>query len=567
MGKVKEGRNLNNDPNNKTGDIDSILDILKNSKVGNSAANDSAPTRIDNDAVKQVHPKQQSMFDEEDIKSVRQTPQSSKPAPTAQHNDSASQTKPLPKTTPQQATSLSSHRAQTPGHTVRTSALQGSVSLSDFDAPEKAKPKYEEKEKSKFYIPGYVKVIVYLAIIFSVSIVIAVSAIKVGNDMFAFVKPDKEITFTLSENATLDDVADTLYESGLIKYPSVYKFYSRFRMDGKDYYTGAFVAGEHTYSTTTSYDKFIEELAVSKNKKEIVRVTIPEGFTILEILDLLEEKRVINEISRMKLEENINCSYYNYRFLSDKPENEETEMSFDKYQHMAAGHALLELLDNKNVISLASKDEGKKAINSLAESYASPREKINPDKIYNLEGYMFPDTYDFYVGEDLDSVVGKFLSNFNKKFDESYYERCNELGYTVDEIITIASMIEAEGKTAEDFYNISSVFHNRLRNPGVYPFLNSDATTLYSFQGEKKKLDAGDNKTRNHPYNTYICKGLPPGPICNPGDEAIHAALYPESTRYKYFYTASSNGITYFSETENQHNNYIQRDRLGVLGK
>ena len=560
---------MNDNPNNSnTGDIDNILDILQKKKES-AGTNDSAPTRIDQQAVKPVHPNQQSLFGDEEGKKLSAKPDVSSqkpasPSPMQQHPQSAS-LRPAASNQAKKPAEVQKPRLQS--HSVSKPSPAASINLSDFDSLGKSRMKTTEKEKSKFFLPGYVKVIIYLAAVFSVSIFLAVTAIKVGNDVFAFVKPDKQVTFIIPQNATLDDVADTLYENGLIKYPSVYKLYAKFRMDGKEYYTGAFVAGEHTYSTTTSYDKFIEELAVNKYKKEVVRVTIPEGFTVLEILDILEENRVINEISREKLIENLNCSYYNYRFLADKPEDLSEEQSFDKYQHMAQGYALLELFDDKNIITTGKKDNLKKSVSDLAESYSTPREKINPDKIYNLEGYLFPDTYDFYVGEDLDSLVGKFLSNFNKKFDESYYERCAELGLTVDEVITLASMIEAEGRTAEDFYNISSVFHNRLNQSGTFPFLNSDATTLYSFQGEKKRLDAGDNQTRNHPYNTYLYKGLPPGPICNPGDEAIHAALYPEKTNYKYFYTATSNGITYFSESESQHNNYIQRDRLGVLGE
>lgn len=561
-----------NSNNNSTGDIDNILDILQKKKA-EAGTNDSAPTRTDHQIVKPVHPNQQSMFGDEDNKKLSAKPgenvkTEASPKPEQVQRPSSNASKPS-STIPAASKPSQPQRPKLQSHSVQRQAPVGTVNLSDFDSIGRNHSRTCEKEKSKFFLPGYVKVILYLAAVFTVSIFLAVTAIKVGNDVFAFVKPDKEVTFIIPQNATLDDVADALYDNGLIKYPSVYKIYAKFRMDGKEYYTGAFVAGEHTYSTTTSYDKFIEELAVNKNKKEVVRVTIPEGFTVLEILDLLEKNRVINEISRKKLEENLNCSYYNYQFLPDKPVADESEetTSFDKYQHIAEGYALLELFDDKNIISIGKKENLKKSISDLAESYSTPREKINPDKFYNLEGYLFPDTYDFYVGEDLDSLVGKFLSNFNRKFEESYYERCKELGMTIDEVITLASMIEAEGRTAEDFYNISSVFHNRLKQSGTYPFLNSDATTLYSFQGEKKKLDAGDNQTRNHPYNTYLNKGLPPGPICNPGDEAIHAALYPENTRYKYFYTASGNGLTYFSETESQHNNYIQRDMLGLLGE
>ena len=218
-------------------------------------------------------------------------------------------------------------------------------------------------------------------------------------------------------------------------------------------------------------------------------------------------------------------------------------------------HEIIDLFVEKRVISKDKVDAFKDKLNTAAYDYPfltdfnkmkNENGKIESDRFYLLEGYLFPDTYDFYVGENLDSVISKLLNNFDRKFEDAYYVRCDELGMTIDEIVTLASMIEAEGNNAEDFYKISSVFHNRLNNPAAYPFLDSDATTLYSFQGEKKKLDAGDNKSRVHPYNTYLNKGLPPGAICNPGNEAIHAALYPEKTNYYFFFT-DKNGKTTFS--------------------
>ncbi len=384
------------------------------------------------------------------------------------------------------------------------------VSLSDFDMISKTNPKTSTAKKEKLKFPRYAKVLIYLICLLLVSIILSVTAINVGNDVFAFVKQDKEITINLESGDTLSDVADELKEKGVIKYPFIYKLYSHLRMDGREYYTGDWLSGEHVLNSNLSYDKLISKLAESSYSSEIVRVTIPEGYALHEIIDLFIEKRIVSEKNKEKLIAALNSLEYEFDFIPEFSEN-----------------------------------EGK-------------------DRIYMLEGYIFPDTYDFYVNENIDSIINKFLTNFNKKFEEAYYDRAKALGLTVDEVITIASMIQAEGNNDEDYYKISSVFHNRLKSSS-FPFLNSDATTLYSFQGEKKQLEAGDNKTKVHPYNTYLNRGLPPGPICNPGSEAIHAALYPESTSYYYFYTASSNGVTYFSTNEAQHNRYIQQDINGTL--
>lgn len=449
---------MNNNPNN-TGNIDDILDILKKKK--SEEPKNDAPTRMDTQAAQKQTPNHVSeVFGASEKKSVQQ---------------------------------------EKPRTSVYERGADSGISLDDFDELVARKTQPVKKEnKKKRHMPGALKVLIYLICVISVSILISVTIIKVGNDVFAFVKEDKEITINIKENAKITDVAKELEEKGLIKYPGIYSIYSKFRMDKKSYYTGNFISGEHVLNSNLGYDKLIAKLAELTYSNEIVRVTIPEGKTVHEIIDLFVEKRVISKDKVDAFKDKLNTAAYDYPFLTD----------FNK-------------MKNENG-------------------------KIESDRFYLLEGYLFPDTYDFYVGENLDSIITKLLNNFGRKFEEAYYDRCKELGLTIDEIVTIASMIEAEGDTPENFYKISSVFHNRLNNATAYPFLDSDATTLYSFQGEKKKLDAGDNKSRVHPYNTYLNKGLPPGAICNPGNEAIHAALYPEKTNYYFFFT-DKNGKTTFS--------------------
>ena len=123
--------------------------------------------------------------------------------------------------------------------------------------------------------------------------------------------------------------------------------------------------------------------------------------------------------------------------------------------------------------------------------------------------------------------------------------------------MTLASMIEKEGNNPSDYYYISSVFHNRLKS-SEYPFLNSDATIQYALSERTGLYDIDTNL--DHPYNTYKNRGLPPGAICNPGIQAIDAALYPESTNYYYFYT-KKNGETVFSRTYEQHQQIVNADK------
>ncbi|MGN1120892.1 MAG: endolytic transglycosylase MltG [Eubacteriales bacterium] len=281
-------------------------------------------------------------------------------------------------------------------------------------------------------------------------------------------------------------------------------------MSRRSYLTGEYLSGELTVNPMMSYDTLINTLAdYERSQSGTVRITIPEGLTVNETIDLLVQNGVGRKEDYL---EALQSFEYEYRFCEGLTPEALSEYRFDT------------------------------------------------DYSYRLEGYLFPDTYDFYLNENPVSVLDKFLVNFDKKFEEEFYERCDDLGMTVDEIITLASMIEKEGNNPEDYYLISSVFHNRLNNSANYPYLNSDATLQYALQ-ERSDLYNLDT-TLDHPYNTYKYKGLPPGPISNPGTEAIYAALYPVDTSYYFFYT-KKNGETVYSRTFEEHQRYINADKAG----
>ncbi len=188
-----------------------------------------------------------------------------------------------------------------------------------------------------------------------------------------------------------------------------------------------------------------------------------------------------------------------------------------------------------------------------------------PLRFYGMEGYLFPDTYQFYVSndvasmdrEDYEILVMKFYSNFESKYTDEYSERAKELGMTMDQVITLASMIQKEALNVDDMYNVSSVFHNRLENPYNIPTLGSDPTRDYAIKVVQANSDHND-ENMVLAYNTYETPGLPPGPICNPGLDAIKAALYPNDTNYYYFCAGidpetGENAVRY-AETLEQHN-------------
>ena len=179
------------------------------------------------------------------------------------------------------------------------------------------------------------------------------------------------------------------------------------------------------------------------------------------------------------------------------------------------------------------------------------------DRYYRLEGYLFPDSYEFYNSSSEVTVINKLLARFDEVFVQDYRDKAEEMGMTVDEIITIASLIEKEAGTAADYRYVSSVFHNRLNNPSRFPKLESDATTVYAIQVENggvrpEEVSADEIRNYDSPYNSYMNSGLIPGAIANPSASAIRYALYPTESNY-YFFVAGPGGKTYFASTQAEH--------------
>ena len=193
---------------------------------------------------------------------------------------------------------------------------------------------------------------------------------------------------------------------------------------------------------------------------------------------------------------------------------------------------------------------------------ARPYEKEHPNfekqvkssskKFYKMEGYFFPDTYQFYLEEDPKNVAKKVCKNFEYKVTPDMYGRMEDLGMTLDETITLASIVQAEASSSIDMKLVSSVFHNRLNNPDQFPLLQSDPTTNYVEEVIKPNLEIY-SQSMCDAYDTYKGGGLPPGAICNPGIEAIQAVLYPRETDYYYFCSDLDTGEFFFATTLDEH--------------
>lgn len=184
----------------------------------------------------------------------------------------------------------------------------------------------------------------------------------------------------------------------------------------------------------------------------------------------------------------------------------------------------------------------------------------NENRCFRLEGYLFPDTYEFYKNSSPENAIAVFLRNTENKITEEIRQQAADQGLTVYELLTIASLIEKEGANPDEMPKIASVIYNRLEE-GMK--LELDATITYIEKHVKPFID-GDQDRYNEYYNTYKCSALPAGPIANPGMNAINAALNPADTNYYYFLTeqTDSGPVYYYAETFDEHQ--ANREKTGV---
>lgn len=178
-----------------------------------------------------------------------------------------------------------------------------------------------------------------------------------------------------------------------------------------------------------------------------------------------------------------------------------------------------------------------------------------------LEGFLYPDTYDFYVNDDAENVLKKMLNNFDRKMDDELQAKVEASGYSIREVMTIASIIEEEAANDDERADISSVIHNRLATDNYLRYLQMDSTVFYACQLAGEGFDL----TFDSPYNTYVYPGLPAGPIDNPGMQSILAALEPSQTDY-YYFAAGVDGVSHFFSDFDSHQAFITSDQFAGHG-
>jgi len=290
-----------------------------------------------------------------------------------------------------------------------------------------------------------------------------------------------EVSFTIPSGATTKDIAEILYDKGLIGSKLIFRIKSK-----TGDFDGTYMQGDYTVEMGTDYEEIMTILQTGKVFQESIKITIPEGYTALQIAQEAEKVGICTADEFIK---EMNEGVFDYDFIRNLPDRE-----------------------------------------------------------YKLEGYLFPDTYLIDKNGGANELIDKMLYRFNEIYTEYVKAEADKSDYSMDQLITIASIIESEIKFTEERTIASGVIYNRL-DMGMK--LQMDATVQYA-QGLRKEIVTYDDLSIDSPYNTYKIDGLPLGPISNPGKASLIAAVTPDDNDYLYyvlkdrtsgehFYTASYN--------------------------
>lgn len=382
----------------------------------------------------------------------------------------------------------------------------------DGSVPRKVRPK-RKNGYGLFAIPHLLSTGIWAALILLIGISLGRLLWLGASDILAFGRQDRSVTITITTADTLDTITNKLHNAGLIKYPNLFKMYAKLaKVEEK----GKISPGTFELNTLYDYHALVGGMSATSSYRETTEIMIPEGYTCAQIFALLEEYGICT-VAELE----------SYAMTSE----------FSSYWF------------------LDGVERGTK---------------------YCLEGFLYPDTYEFYTNDTPQRIFHKFLSRFDEMFDDEMVAQIDELNerlaavyrsrgfgqdyidehtLTIREVVVIASMIEKETAHTGEIRTISSVIYNRLTNPGNYPYLNIDATLVYALGG-KTNLTAEDKKF-DSPYNTYLYKGLPPGPISNPGMFSLKAALDPLETGYYFYALDPSIHEHKFFKTYEEHKKFL----------
>jgi len=361
------------------------------------------------------------------------------------------------------------------------------------------------KKKSGRKSGGTFKSLAWILCIVVLSVGIAFGVIYAGADYLGIgFGRGVDCQMNIEMGSSTKAISNELKECGAVKIPLLFRLYSR--LNG---YDSQYKYGLYTFNNELGYGEIATMLITEGAKAESIRVTIPEGTGINDYTKNVNGEKVTVKGITTILEEAGVCTREDFLAALKT-------VSFDT-----------ELLKNAQI----------------EKTY------------YKLEGYLFPETYEFFAydsAECAELVVKKMIAETESRITDAMYKRAREMGYTINEIITMASIIQMEsGQTVKAMPDVAAVFSNRMRSED-FATLGSSPTCYY---GNSFKSDDGR-------YDTYKAKGLPPGPLCSPGIDAIKAALYPSDNDYYYFVT-DKNSKFYFHKTMAEQNKTIAKLQQG----
>ena len=307
------------------------------------------------------------------------------------------------------------------------------------------------------------------------------------------------VSFSVKSGSSLSAVSKNLEAAGLIHNHTVFKYMADFMGMGQK-----IQSGDYELTRAMSATEILNQLISGDGKPLTMKITIIPGWTVEDVANYLVEIKVLSSADEF--------------------------LSLCKSGEAYNGYYFIEEVMKTGTVS---------------------------QRKYALEGYLSPNTYEIYTSSSADTLIKRLLTQTEAAYLSGYDERAQELGLTMDQVFTLASMIEKEAKTS-DFAKVSAVFHNRLK-AGMT--LGSDVTVKYASGSQKMSLNDSDLAV-DSPYNTYTHKGLPVGPICNPSMDAVVAALYPDeqyvAQKYLYFCSAEpESGKLVFSKTLEEHNKAV----------
>ena len=351
----------------------------------------------------------------------------------------------------------------------------------------------KKRKKRRSRLPG---VLILTVFIFAVSICLSLVIIAFGKDMFGIGKDDTTKMIIVNEGSTTEEISMQLYNEGIINSPKCFQLFSKFRKTPDVY-----LPGEHFVSPNMAYETIIDTLTneEEEQRKEAVNVTFPEAINLYSAAQLLEEKGVCKASDFMFY---FNAGDFGYSF------------------------------------------EDKLNKNTNTKRFADTR----------MEGYLFPDTYTFTKDMEPEQVCQKIYYNFEQKMTPERIKKMENLHLSLDQLITFASIVQAEAPNREDMNHVAGVFWNRLEHEDAETVgkLQSDPTKNYANFTIKPHMTVLNEEILKA-YDTYQTKGLPPGAICNPGLEAIDAVLEKMATDDYYFIANIYTRETFFSKTYDEH--------------